>query len=117
MCYGLILIWGGWPRFSLGLHVVLQNIPAAPYIIGGMWIVAGFVTLIGQWRDHCPTRNVGLLAIAVLCLGQVGVTAWALTVEPRASAGSTVVFGTIALQVMVLRRLGARRTTHDAQDS
>jgi hypothetical protein len=114
--YGIGLIIGDWVRLPLGLAVALHDVPAAPYVLGGTWLIAGSLGAWGQQHDSLRPRNVGLMTIAVLALGQAGINFYASAVEPTAPVGTGVIFVGIALQVMILRRLETRRVCRDAED-
>lgn len=114
--YGIGLIMGDWVRMPLGLAVALHDVPAAPYLLGGAWLIGGAFSAWGQQHGHRRSRNIGLTTIAVLALGQAGINFYATVVEPTAPVSTSVIFVGIALQVMILRRLETRRVRRDAED-
>jgi hypothetical protein len=110
--YGVALIADDWVRAPVAVRTV--PIPAAPYALGAAWLVAGVLTVFGQQRGHLRSRNVGLIAVAVMCLAQAGLNVYAIFTDPTAPVGTWVIFAAIALHLLILRYMETRRVRRDA---
>lgn len=112
--YGVALIAEDWVRAPVAVRTVQSAIPTAPYVLGVAWLLAGLLTVFGQQRGHLRSRNVGLTAVAVMCLAHAGLNVYAIFTDPTAPVGTWVIFAGVALHLLILRYLETRRVRRDA---